>query len=41
MVTIKSKDIGDIQDKIINSNVVKDLEDFNEDYIKLDMVVLG
>lgn len=37
MVTITSKDVGDVQDKIIDSNVVKKLEDFNEDYIKFNL----
>lgn len=37
---IISKDVGDVKDKIINSNIKKDLEDCNEDYIKLNMDVL-
>ena len=35
--TIKSKDVGDVQDKFIGENVVRGLEDFNEDYIKLNL----
>lgn len=38
-ITIKSKDVGDVQDKFIEGNIVRGLEDFNEDYIKLDLGV--
>lgn len=37
MVTIISKDVGDVKDKFGEDNVVRSLEDFNEDYIKLDL----
>lgn len=37
MITIISKDVDDVQDKIINPNVIKKLENFNEDYIKFNM----
>lgn len=37
MITVPTKDVGEVKDKFISENVKKSLEDRNEDYIKREM----
>ena len=41
MITVLTKDVGEVRDKIIQSNVKISLEDCNEDYIKGEMGIDG